>query len=140
MKKLAFALIIATSLAVFSSCGGHSGKTNMAIIETVLEATKGHTPMNVAPGMVMADVRLEDGYFTYYYVCEEPMYDMDKLQTNSEMAKKDVKAALALQHDSMALLLTHLKAAGIGIAYKYIGDTSGKESIVYIECEEFDEL
>lgn len=140
MKKIAVALILATSLAVFSSCGGNSGKKNLAIIETVLEATKGHTPMTVATGMVMTDVRLEDGYFTYYYECEEPLYDMDKLQNNSELAKKDVKAALALQHDSMVLLLSQLKAAGMGIAYKYIGTTSGKVCIVHVECEEFDEL
>ena len=135
MKKIFYALVIALSVSVLSSCAG-SNKNKMAILQTVVEATKGHTPMTVADGIVMTDVYLDSDYFTYVYDCDDEKFDVDQIEANMERSKADIKASLAIQHDTMAVLLELLKESGIGIAYKYVGTPSGKTNFIYLESNE----
>lgn len=100
---------------------------------------KNNLPQELSKGLVISDVILSDKYFTYVYSCDESIYDIEILRANTNTIKKDnIQNVNYVQEQDRDFLIfvNRLKITNRGIAYKYVGTTTGKSVIVFIEPEE----
>lgn len=85
----------------------------------------------------MTNFSLEDGYVVYTIVLDERVYSVDALRNNIPQLKTAFKQEFEHTEDfSFDMLVNNCVKANVGIAYKYVGDTSGKSFLVKIEASE----
>lgn len=94
------------------------------------------TPMVVDDGLIMTDVFLDSYYFIYVYDCDESKYDIDYMEENVSEIKEEIMEYVLSDDSTIKAIRGVLKEAHYGLAYKYIGSTSGKTYTIYIEPEE----
>ena len=94
------------------------------------------TPQEIDEGLTMVDVTLDSQYFIYIYSCDEQIYDIDMLTENYDELKKILINDLDFSNPVIVKLCNKLKETNRGLAYKYIGNTSGKVLTVHIAPDE----
>ena len=87
-------------------------------------------PMDAGVGITITQVTLEGRYLVYTAVCDENLVDIEVLRLTRDDVKKNVEEYFVDSSASdptlgnfMDLCITAHK----GVAYKYVGDTSGEE-------------
>ena len=106
-------------------------------IQSILQSTQLQLPFTYAEGMVCTRIELDSAYFTYYFDCDENLFDINEMKYSAEQNHDAMREMLTTSSDpSFVRMMNTLKATQRGLRYFYIGTTSGKEAVVTIESEE----
>ena len=106
-------------------------------LQSILQSTQLQLPFTYAEGMVCTRIELNDAYFTYYFDCDESLFDISEMQYSAEQNHDAMREMLTASSDpSFVKMMEMLKATQRGLRYFYTGTTSGKEAVVTIESEE----
>ena len=107
-----------------------------AALEVQVETTNAQCPMQIAPGMVITHLSIEGNFVVYNVECDENSYSIAAIRSNKEQAKQGINNSIDPSDPTMAMFIKICKDAEKGIAYKYIGDTSGDACIIKISVSE----
>ena len=108
-----------------------------AYLQSSLQAMKLQLPMTYSEGMVCSRVELDSNYFTYYFDCDENLFDINEMEFSATQNHDAVREMLTSSSDpSFVRMMNMLKETNRGLRYLYTGTTSGKEALVSIESEE----
>lgn len=81
---------------------------------------------------------LNGHYYTYVYECDESEYDLDYWEEIKDEIKESIMEDVIDGNDSMTKAMCDLlKKVHYGLAFKYVGSSSGKVCMVCIEPDEF---
>jgi len=109
----------------------------MVLLKTMADNGRLQTPTVVDDGMVMTDVFLDEHYYTYVYECDESEYDMDYWEEIKDEIKESIMEDVLDDNDITTKAMCELlKKVRYGLAFKYVGSSSGKVCMVYIEPDE----
>ena len=107
------------------------------MLQAMLFNTKIQLPQEVDEGMILTDVKLDDKYFAYEYECDESIYSISALRSNSALIKlKILNSIIDPTEPVMQSMRELLKSTNHGMAYKYVGAKSGQSCTIYIEADE----
>ena len=106
-------------------------------LQSILQSTQIQLPFTYSEGMICTHIELDSAYFTYYFDCDEDLFDINEMQFSAEQNHDAMREMLTTSSDpSFIKMIEMLKATQRGLRYFYTGTTSGKEAIVTIESEE----
>ena len=131
MKRILLAVVAALSVMAVSSCN-----FSEKFIQLSIDQVKASCPMDVDDGLTMTDVNLIDGYVTYFYQCDENVYDFDVLTSQKPVVKDAVIAELQSQSETdknVKAFLAALKQSKTGLIYQY--NIPGAEAPVEVQVE-----
>ena len=101
------------------------------------ENSKLQIPKDFGNGIVLTDVILDDQYYTYVYECDESMIEIDSLKT--PMVKSFLSLEIA-NDKTLLYLYSLLQLTNRGLAFKYIGKTSGKSETISFKFNSEEEV
>lgn len=104
-----------------------------ALLITMAENTRLQTPQIVDDGLVMTDVTIDAKYYTYVYSCDEADYDINFMNGNIASVKEEILKGFSEDNSVMRSMFDLLKATNRGLAFKYVGSSSGKVCVVCLE-------
>lgn len=116
--------------------GSDDEKDPVAILEGQVEITNAQYPMQIADGMSITHVAIENDYVVYNVVCDEEIYSIDVFNANKSQVKEEILNSFYENDPSIALFVKFCREADKGIAYKYIGDDSGNTCTIKISVSE----
>ena len=104
-----------------------------AIVDDV-RVSNNNCPIEVEEGMEITSIRMSGDYIVYEIECDEEVVSISSIK----LSKNSVKDAMieSVQENSEDYL-NSLRQCGIGMIYKYVGDTSGDVCSIKIESSEF---
>lgn len=105
-------------------------------LEVQIRVTNAQLPMDYGNGMVNTKVVREGNNVVYYFVCEEPTYDIDLMQRNIPLMRDMILEQVNSNDASLSMFRQVCKNAGCGISYYYVGKTSGKIAKLIIPVSE----
>ncbi len=106
-------------------------------VQAIIDNTKLQLPSQVAEGITITDVAIENNCFTYYCKCDENMYSIETLQANADASKKIILESTINNNDAILKdLVATLIQSNLGMAYKYVGSKSGKTCTITIDAAE----
>ena len=106
-------------------------------LQSILQSTQLQLPFTYSEGMVCTRIELDNAYFTYYFDCDENLFDINEMQYSAEQNHDAMREMLTSSSDpSFVKMMEMLKSTQRGLRYFYTGTTSGKEAIVTIESNE----
>ncbi|MBQ6069113.1 MAG: hypothetical protein IJK84_06390 [Bacteroidales bacterium] len=106
-------------------------------LQSTLQSSQLQLPHTYAEGMVCTRIELDSTYFTYYFECDENLFDISEMQFSATTNHDAVRSMLTASSDpSFVKMMAMLKQTNRGLRYFYTGTTSGKEAIVSIPPEE----
>ena len=106
------------------------------MLELQINLTNAQLPMDFGNGMVNTKLVREGNYVVYYYVCEEPTYDIDRMQCNVSSMRGMILNEVNGSDPTFSMFRKICKDAGCGIAYYYVGNKSGKVAKVLIPASD----
>lgn len=106
------------------------------VLEAQVEMTNAQCPMQVDLGMVITHLSIEGDCVVYNVECDENYYSIETIRSNKELAKQGIKNSIDTNDPTMSMFIKICKDAEKGIAYKYIGNTSGDACIIKISISE----
>lgn len=137
MKNLFLALFVAVfSLGTTSICNAQSKSEEEATLDFMISAGNQQLPMEYTKGMVNTKIVKEDKYVVYYMVCDEDIFDIGRMESNIPLMRGEILKEINSDNPLLAMLRNACKSAGYGIAYYYVGKTSGKIAKVKIPANE----
>ncbi len=108
-----------------------------AYLQSSIQAMQLQLPMTYSEGMVCSRVELDSSYFTYYFDCDEDLFDINEMESSANQNHDAVREMLTTSSDpSFVRMIRTLKETNRGLRYLYTGTTSGKKALVSIESEE----
>lgn len=108
-----------------------------AALQNIIEGIRLQMPIQLSEGMVNSAVSMDEEYLSYSIQCNEDLVDINDVQANEEEAKSAMKELIATSTDpTFVKMIDLLRSTHRGLAYHYIGTTSGKESVISITPEE----
>lgn len=113
-----------------------SSNSSLAMLQALADNAELQTPTTISEGLVMTDVLIDDDCFVYVYSCDEDIYDIDAIEENAASSKGEILTYILSDEPILNQLRKLLKECNYRMAYKYIGDTSGKSYTIYITPEE----
>ena len=116
---IVFALVVSLGGAEF--CNAQSKDKNTEALGLIVTTTNRLLPQDYGNGMVNTKLVVEGNYLVYYYVCDEPEYDIDRMSQNIPLMKNTIMAEVNSDDYLMSELRRACKEAGVGIAYYYVG-------------------
>lgn len=131
---IVFALVV--SLGTAECCKAQSKGKNTEALDLIVSATNKQLPQDYGNGMVNTKLVVEGNYLVYYYMCDEPKYDIDLMSKNIPLYKNTIMAEVNSDGYLMSELRRTCKEAGVGIAYYYVGKNSGKIAKVLIPVKD----
>lgn len=109
------------------------------VLRLAVEYAKSSLPTTIEDGIVITDMQLTSDYLMYIAECDEDMISINDLNAvKSEIKNEvlsDLKAEAETDPDSRDFI-NECKKARKGIAYKYVGTTTGKTCTVRIPYTE----
>lgn len=106
-------------------------------LQNIMEGIRLQMPIQLSEGMVNSAVSMDEEYFSYSIQCNEDLIDINDVQANEEEAKAAMKELIETSTDpTFVRMIELLRTTHRGLAYHYIGTTSGKESVICITPEE----
>lgn len=108
------------------------------LLRAQIEQTNASCPITIETGMVMTHMEIEGDYAVYCYSIDEDLISISLLNENQEILKESIIQSLKadINDPSIKAFLYACDKAGKGIAYKYIGDTSGEEFLITVGLSE----
>lgn len=130
--------VVLTNREIREALDAPAGNKNvMDVIESQIRLTNAQLPMYTGGGMTIMKLALEGNYLAYTYECDENIVSIDRLNDNRVELKRLLINELTTSTDSMIKMLVEMcKEADLGIIYRYVGDTSGKDCTVYLNNSE----
>ncbi|MDE7349914.1 MAG: hypothetical protein K2N25_02515, partial [Muribaculaceae bacterium] len=114
---------------------------NLRFLESVIAEANKQFPQKADEGLTITKVFLEGDYIVYIAECDEDVLDMDLLEENKRTIKDAIKENLSSSADSdVRMLRNTCVKADKGIAYRYVGDYSGKKFTVQIPVSELKKM
>ena len=108
-----------------------------AFLQSALQSTQLQLPLTYSEGMICTAIDMDSNYYTYYFECDESLFDINEMQQSAEENHEAVKQMLTTSNDpSFIKLMQMLNATHRGLRYLYTGTTSGKKAIVTISSDE----
>lgn len=107
----------------------------MKRLEMQIKITNAQLPMDLGNGLVNTKLVKEGNYVVYYYDCDEDMIDIEILQ-NTTLMKGMLLEEINSDDPAISLFRQYCKDAGCGIAYCYVGKTSGKVARILLPVNE----
>lgn len=104
----------------------------------IVEANNTFVPMSAGTGVVITRIYLSGDYVTYVAECDENMIDMNQIKTNKSNLMNELRKSKS--NPEVAQFLRMCIRAGKGIAYRYVGDTSGTKVSVFFTNAELKKL
>ena len=105
--------------------------------QSIIQSTQLQLPFTYSEGLVCTRIELDSAYFTYYFDCDENLFDLTEMQYIADQNHEAMREMLTTSSDpSFIKMMSTLKATQRGLRYFYTGTTSGKEAIVTIESNE----
>lgn len=124
-------------VSILDSVEKGTSDSPLDILKNQIATTNVQCPMTVAEGMVIHELTLEGDYVVYYVNVDESMYDMEEMEANKYQSKIDIMSSLTDGSDpSVSHFIKSCTNADKGVAYKYIGSSSGKSFQINISKEE----
>lgn len=84
-------------------------------------------PMDAGSGITITDLSLGSRYLVYTAICDEDLVDIEVLRLTQDEVKKNVGETLVASDPTVGYFMKLCITAHRGVAYKYVGDTSGEE-------------
>lgn len=107
------------------------------VLNSRIELTNSILPKDIDVGMTMTKLTIEGKYVVYNYVLDEDLYVVEEIANNIEEAKELLLEELAMDDSWREYVRDTFREAGMGVAYRYVGNKSGKEVIIKIERWEY---
>lgn len=115
--------------------GSSSGYTSDQLLkEGIAWANNNMIPMNAGSGIVITRIYLSGNYVTYVAECDEDIIDMSLISPNKSAVLNELRKNKS--DPQIAQFLRLCVNAGKGVAYRYIGDTSGTKVSLFISNAE----
>lgn len=109
---------------------------NMRFLNSMIEQTNREYPQKLEEGITMERIFLEGDYVVYQAKVDEDVIDMDLLEMNKKNMKLAIKENLSASDPEIKMFKNTCTKAEKGIAYKYVGDTSGQSVYIRFSCDE----
>lgn len=109
---------------------------NLKFLKSMIEQTNNEYPQKLEEGITMQRIFLEGDYVVYQAEVDEDVIDMDLLEMNKKGMKSAIKENLDSSDPEIKMFKNTCTKAEKGIAYKYVGDTSGKAVYIRFSCNE----
>jgi len=112
-------------------------KTPEEKLNYLINKTRTELPYQEGIGLTINEIEIIDGYITYITDADEDILDenfIDILNEKRKELKEDLIESLKSEIDEMIDLC---KQTNTGIAYKYVGNHTGKSFTVKIKADEF---
>lgn len=109
---------------------------NMRFLNSMIEQTNREYPQKLEEGITMERIFLEGDYVVYQAKVDEDVIDMDLLEMNKKNMKSAIKENLSASDPEIKMFKNTCTKAEKGIAYKYVGDTSGQSVYIRFSCDE----
>lgn len=109
---------------------------NMRFLKSQIEQANREFPQKLEEGITMKRMFLEDDYVVYQAEVDEDVIDMDLLEMNKKNMKAAIKENLGTPDPEIKMFRNTCLKAEKGIAYKYVGDTSGQSVYIRFSCNE----
>lgn len=135
LALVAAVFVTALSLGTAEVCHGQTNDEYQAALELLLTSTNKQLPMDYGNGQVNTKLVREGKYVVYYYLCDEPRYNLDRMNRNIHLLTETILKEVNSDEFFISYLRKTCKNAGVGIGYCYIGKESGKTARVYIPVE-----
>ena len=144
MKKIVQYLFFAMMAIMMFACGrGHkpSGSDNevdpeQQLSEAIADETKLQSFQIMDEGLVLIDAYVNKKYLTLEYSCDESIISIEVFNGNKDLLKEAIFELIEQKEPETLEMIELLKATQRGIAYKYVGDKSGKSVAVCVESDE----
>lgn len=109
----------------------------LELLKCQIELSNLSLPVTVEEGIRNTEIAIEGDYVVNNLVLDEDLYDIEIFDNNVEL-KEVLLEGLKLNANNplMQLILKLLKETGKGVAYRFIGNVSGKEVFIPIEIDE----
>ena len=118
-----------------------AGKDPLAFLKLSVENTRKGLPIDMGSGLKMVDLRLTATAYEYDFEVDESQLDLATLEDNQASIRKNISNELALHHDAtLNVLAKNIVDCGLGVTYRYIGNSSKKVMSVSFNAEEFKEI
>ena len=106
------------------------------LVELDVKNSNKDCPFQVDDGVMITNISLSGNYIVYRVECDEDEMSISDLNTNKKTLKNEMMNGLFTDTEEEREFKEHLKTAGIGLIYKYVGKTSGNVCTVKIESTE----
>ena len=97
-------------------------------------------PMDAGSGITITDLSLGSRYLVYTAICDEDLVDIEVLRLSRDEVKKNVGETLASSDPTVGYFMKLCITAHRGVAYKYVGDTSGEECWIRFSISDLKKL
>lgn len=115
----------------------NSDSSPEAALQNIMEGIRMQMPIQLSEGMVNSAIEMDEEYLSYSIQCNEDLVDINDVQANEEEAKAAMQELIATSTDpTFVKMIELLRTTHRGLAYHYIGTTSGKESVISITPDE----
>lgn len=113
---------------------------SLRLLTQMIEEENKKFPQKLEEGVIITKSVLDDDYVTYLVECDEDILDMDLLRNNKSYMKDSIKKNLLSDNPAMKFALKIYINANKGIAYRYVGDTSGDSFTIKFPISELKDL
>lgn len=112
----------------------------LELLQGIIEITNIQMPMTVDDGLVISDVAIDGAYVVYNCVTDEDLYSIDDLNDAVTEMKEAISEVFDLTDITILQLLRYCAEANKGIAYRYVGNQTGKTCFVPFSAREIRRL
>ena len=103
----------------------------MELLNGQIAVTNLQMPMKVGEGLTIDKVYVDGNYVVYNCITDESLYPIDALNdAKAEMKKAIAQDVFNLSDPTMVNFMKICVEAGKGIAYQYVGNTTGKKCFI----------
>lgn len=113
------------------------------LLEMNVQSSNTQCPMDIGNGLVWSKIAIEGNYVVYYYDVDEDYASIDLMKANEDLIHQSLIDELKASQDADVTLKTFIKLckqSHKGIAYRYIGSTTGDTGTFYITADELELL
>lgn len=111
-------------------------KDPMELLNAQIDAANLQCPIEAAQGMEIESISVEGDFVVYNVTTDESIYSIEQLNAGKKTMKQAIKESLKETDEASEQLLKLCKMTRKGIAYKYVGNTSGEVCFIEIASSE----
>lgn len=112
----------------------------LSVLMGALDVTNLQMPMVIDLGLTINKIYLDGDYVIYNCLTDENYYSIDDLREAIPVMKESIDELFDISDPSVALFISYCLNADKGIAYRYVGDQSGKVCFVPFTVKELKKL
>ncbi|MDE6272588.1 MAG: hypothetical protein K2M31_06235 [Muribaculaceae bacterium] len=112
---------------------------NLRALQSGIRQANQEFPQKIEEGLIVTEMSMEGDFVVYEVEVDEDVYDIDNLSSNRKNMRAPMLEFLNSSDPQIILLKNMCIKAEKGIAYKYVGDTTGKSFYIRFSCDELDD-